>query len=97
MNVIARKALVDFWTANAGAKASLSAWYRIARKADWASFPDVLATFNSADQVKGGKVVFNVGGNNYRLVALMGYRAKRLFVLWVGTHAEYDKINVEEL
>ena len=97
MNVISRKALVDFWTANAVAKAPLSAWYRIARKAVWASFPDVLATFNSADQVKGGKVVFNIGGNNYRLVALMGYRAKRLFILWVGTHAQYDKIDVEEL
>ncbi len=97
MNVIARRTLVEFWTAHPTAEAPLGAWYRIVRKAAWGSFQDVRVTFNSADHVADNKVVFNVGGNNYRLVALIGYRAKRVFVLWVGTHAAYDKIDVKDL
>lgn len=97
MNVIARRALADFWKANPDAAAPLSAWYRIARRARWNSFADVRSTFNSADQVAGSKLVFNIGGNNYRLVVLAAYRTQRLFVLWVGTHAEYDKIDVANL
>lgn len=62
----------------------------------WTSFADLRATFNSADQV-GGKVVFNIGGNNYRLVGLVAYRTQRAFVIWIGTHAEYDRINVANL
>ena len=97
MNVIARRALIGFWTLHPRAEAPLSSWYRITEGAEWRSFSDVWATFNSADNVGGGKVVFNIGGNNYRLVALIGYRAQRLFVLWVGTHAEYDRIDVTTL
>jgi len=97
MNVIARRTLVAFWTRNPGAKAPLTAWHAVTRKAAWSNFAEVRATFNSADQVADNKVVFNIGGNNYRLVGLVGYRAKRVFVLWVGTHAEYDKIDVAEL
>ena len=97
MNVIARRALVSFWTRHPRAEAPLSSWYRIASGAQWRDFGDVRATFNSADHVGNGKVVFNIGGNNYRLVALIGYRAQRLFILWVGTHAEYDRIDVTTL
>jgi len=57
----------------------------------------VRKTFNSADQVADNKVVFNIGGNKYRLIALAAYRSQRLYVLWVGTHADYDKLNVEKI
>jgi mRNA interferase HigB len=97
VNVIARKTLASFWTVNPDAAAPLTAWYRIARRARWNSFADVRKTFNSVDQIAGSKLVFNIGGNNYRLVVLAAYRNQRLFVLWVGTHAEYDKIDVAEL
>lgn len=97
MNVLSRSTLVDFWTKHPTAEAALSAWYRIVRGAPWPSFADVRATFNSADYVADGKVVFNIGGNNFRLVALMGYRTQRIFILWVGTHAEYDRLNVADL
>ena len=97
MNVIARRALASFWKAHPDAAAPLSAWYRIARRARWNSFADVRKTFNSVDQVAGSKLVFNIGGNNYRLVVLAAYRSQRLFVLWVGTHAQYDQIDVAKL
>jgi mRNA interferase HigB len=97
VNVIARRTFVAFWTRNPTAKAPLTAWHAVTRKAVWSSFADVRATFNSADQVANNKIVFNIGGGNYRLVGLVGYRAKRVFVLWIGTHAEYDKIDVGDL
>jgi mRNA interferase HigB len=97
MNVIARRALREFWSANPDAKALLSAWLKVAEKARWGSFKDVRETFSSADLVAGTKLVFNIGGNNYRLVAHVAFQVRTLFVLWIGTHAEYDKIDVGEL
>ena len=97
MNVLSRSTLVDFWTKHPTTQAPLSAWHRIVRGAAWQTFSDVRATFNSADYVADGKVVFNIGGNNFRLVALIGYRTQRVFILWVGTHAEYDRLDVADL
>lgn len=72
-------------------------WYATVSNAAWSNFADVRATFNSADYVSGGKIVFDVGGNKYRVVALIGFRTQRVFILFVGTHAEYDRIDVVEL
>lgn len=72
-------------------------WFTTASDASWKDFSELKRTFNSADYVSGGKVVFDVGGNKYRIVGLIGYRTQRIFVLFVGTHAEYDKITVADL
>ena len=72
-------------------------WYTTAADASWNDFAELKKTFNSADYVAGGKVVFDVGGNKYRLVGLIGFRTKRIFVLFVGTQAEYDRLNVTDL
>ena len=53
--------------------------------------------FNTAEYVSGGKIVFDVGGNKYRIVALIGFRTQRIFILFVGTHANYDRIDVAKL
>lgn len=97
MHVISRKALVDFWESRQGdariAKRDLSTWYKIADKADWANFAALKQSFGSADQV-GHCVVFDVGNNRYRLIALVKYRLSgrgTLFVKKVMDHAEYDK------
>ncbi|MBB1247364.1 type II toxin-antitoxin system HigB family toxin [Rhizobium sp. G21] len=103
MHVIAKSALVKFWESQpAGlpreaAKAALSSWYTTVSDAVWRDFNDLRKTFNSADYVADGKVVFDVGGNKYRVVGLVGYRTKRVFVLFVGTHADYDRISVKDL
>ena len=65
-------------------------WYRITRRADWNSLADVRADFGHADVV-GRRTVFNIHGNSYRLVARVNYESKRVFVLHVLSHAEYDK------
>jgi mRNA interferase HigB len=97
VHVISRRALVAFWQSRTGdariAERDLSAWYKIADKADWANFAALKQTFGSADQV-GHCVVFYVGNNRYRLIALVKYGARgrgTLFVKKVMGHAEYDK------
>lgn len=103
MNVIAKSALVEFWNRQpAGvpqktARAAMMDWYTTASDGRWDHFDDLKKTFNSADYVVDGKVVFDVGGNKYRIVGLVAYRTKRIFVLFVGTHADYDRIDVRAL
>lgn len=97
MRVISRKALVSFWESRKGdaaiARRDLSAWHGITRRANWAHFAALRQTFGSADQV-GHCVVFDVGNNRYRLVALVRYRPAGegiLFIRKVMDHKEYDK------
>ncbi|WP_438752121.1 type II toxin-antitoxin system HigB family toxin [Pararhizobium sp. O133] len=103
MNVIAKSALIKFWNGlpkglpRETAEAALIQWYATASKANWSSFGDLKKTFNSADMVAGNKVIFDVGGNKYRIVGLVAFRSKRIFVLFVGTHAQYDAIDVKSL
>ena len=103
MHVIAKSALVRFWSslpkgrAADAAKAALTEWHTTVQDADWGSFAEVRATFNTADYVKDGKVVFDVGGNKYRIIGLIGFKSKRVFILFVGTHADYEKIDVARL
>ena len=103
MHVIAKSTLVRFWERQpAGAprnaaKAAMTEWYATASKASWSNFSELKKTFNSADIVAGNKVIFDVGGNKYRIVGLVAFRTKRIFVLFVGTHAQYDAIDVAKL
>lgn len=71
----------------------LNTWYDIVKKADWSSFSDVRNTFNSADYVGNNRVIFNIKGNVFRLITLILFRTRTVFILWFGTHAEYDKLN----
>lgn len=75
----------------------MTEWYATASKASWSNFSELKTTFNSADFVAGNKVVFDFGGNKYRIVGLVAFRSKRIFVLFVGTHAQYDAIEVNKL
>lgn len=103
MRVIAKSALVKFWECQprgreqAAARAAMIEWHTTISDAAWSNFAEVKATFNTADYVGDGKIVFDVGGNKYRIVGLIGFRTQRVFILFVGTHAQYDKIKVSEL
>ena len=90
MHVISRKKLRDFWTKHPQAKGPLNAWYKIAKKARWEKFADVRNDYASADAV-GRFVVFNVGGNKYRIIAEINYGRQKVFIRHVFTHGEYDK------
>jgi len=90
MHVISRKALRVFWTANPQAEGPLKAWFKIVDAASWGSFAEMRRTFPSADLV-GRCTVFNVGGNNYRLVAVIHYNRGKIYIRRVMKHQEYDR------
>ena len=92
MRVISRKKLREFWEKHPASEAALSHWYKVVEKSDWTKFADVRSTFNSADQV-GKFVVFNVGGNNYRVRAEVFYDEPIVLIREVLTHAEYTAAN----
>ena len=90
MHVISKKKFREFWEVHPRAQAPLEDWYRAVKVAEWEKFADVRETFSSADQV-GKFTVFNIGGNKYRLIAVIHFNRGIVFVRHVLTHAEYDK------
>lgn len=92
MHVIAKPALVEFWTRHPDSEGSLQAWYRTMEGEVFADFNDLRATFASADYL-GGLTVFNIGGNKYRLIAVIHYNRRKVFIRAVLTHSEYDRGN----
>jgi mRNA interferase HigB len=97
MNVVALRTLRAFWTKHPVAKAPLAAWYAIVKAAEWRSPQDIRDQFNSADFVGDNRVIFDIGGNKYRLVARVSYTFKQVLVKFVGTHKEYDRIDPETI
>jgi mRNA interferase HigB len=95
MRVIAKRTLVQFYRRYADAQAPLEAWHDITQKAHWLSPQDVKSQFAHASICANNRVVFNIGGNKYRLVAEIQYHASIVWVKFVGTHAMYDQIDVE--
>ena len=97
MRVIARSTLRAFWTqrGHRDAEQSLRAWHREAEVADWSTSADVKRQFGSASILRSGRVVFNIAGNKYRLVVAIRYDLKIVFIRFVGTHSQYDQIDVE--
>jgi mRNA interferase HigB len=92
MRVISVKKLREFWTDTPyrAAESPLRTWYQTVRAADWTCFADVRKTYTTADQV-GNKVVFDIGGNKYRLIVVIDYEGHKVFVRHVLDHEEYDK------
>lgn len=93
MQVIAKRTLKLFWLRHPQAEIPLRNWFAIVDKADWQRPGDVKAAFGATvDFVEDNRVVFDIAGNKYRLVAHVAYRYRRVLVKFVGTHKEYDKI-----
>ncbi|MFH0727145.1 MAG: type II toxin-antitoxin system HigB family toxin [Pseudomonadota bacterium] len=95
MRIIAKKALLDYWTKVSAAKSELEAWYAEAKSADWAMPADVKAKYGNASILKEGRVVFNICGNKHRLVVRINYDYRTIYVRFLGTHDEYDRINAQ--
>ena len=93
MRVIKKRTLVEYYTKNPQAKDALEDWYVKTEDADWHNFADIRNTFNSVDYVGNQHYVFNIKGNDFRLVVVIKFTPQQVFIRFVGTHAEYDKIN----
>ena len=97
MRIIAKRTLKKFWERSEyrDSRGPLESWYAEALRASWSSPKVVKAQFRSASICAGNRVVFNIAGNKYRLVVEMQYRAEIVWVKFIGTHAQYDRIDVE--
>lgn len=90
MHIITRKRILEFGQKHSEAERPLDRWYRIAKRTNFESFPDLRRTFRSADQV-GKLTVFNIGGNRFRLVTYIVYAKKRIYIRDILTHTDYDR------
>ena len=92
VRVFSRATLVDFWLQHPDAETSLRLWFSIVEKASWSGPAEVKAHFGSADFLAGNRIVFNIKGNTYRLIVQVKY-GPLFLVRFVGTHAEYDRVD----
>ncbi len=99
MRVIAKKTLREFFEQPIyrDSKISLEAWHHEVLKADWSNPNEIKIQYKSASIVGHNKVVFNICGNKYRLIVKINYFAKIVYIKFIGTHKQYDKINVDNL
>jgi mRNA interferase HigB len=97
MHVISRRQLVQCWEKHPDSKSTLAAWFKEAEHAHWNSPPDIKARYRSADFLPDNRVVFNVKGNDYRLIVKIHYNTGAVYIRFVGTHDEYDRINAETI
>ena len=99
MRIISKRTLREFYEQPnyKDSKASIEAWHSEVSKANWKTPNDIKLKYKNASIVGDNKVVFNIAGNKYRLIVKINYPAQIVFVKFIGTHKEYDKIKVEEL
>ena len=93
MRIIALRTLREFWERHPQAETSLRAWYAEASRADWKTPADIKAAHRNASFLPNGRAVFNIRGNDHRLVVAVRFATGLMFVRFVGTHAEYDRID----
>ena len=100
MRIISKSTLVEYYTKEPKAKTALEEWYEKTKKSEWTCFAksewtcfaDIKNTFNSVDAVGNQRYVFNIKGNDYRLIVLIQFTPKTVYIRFVGTHEEYDAI-----
>jgi mRNA interferase HigB len=97
LRIISKKALIVFYNSHPDAEIALKVWYAEAKRARWKNFNELKQQFYSASIVGNGRVVFNIKGNDYRLVAKIDFEWQILFVRFIGTHREYDKIDASKV
>jgi mRNA interferase HigB len=97
MRVFAKKILREFWDKQADSEGQLKTWYKEASKANWVSPVDIKSEYPKASIHKYRKVIFNICGNKYRLIVRINYKRGWVFILFIGTHSEYDQIDVDKI
>ena len=95
--IFSKGTLRDYWEKHADCEQYLKTWYDTAMNADWKSPSDVKKTYSPASILKGGRMVFNIKGNSYRLVTTINFEKQWMFIRFIGTHTEYDKIDAETI
>jgi len=97
MQIIALGTLRDFWDRHPDAEIPLRSWYANASRADWRKPADIKAAYRSASFIANNRVVFNIKGNDYRLVAAVHYNRGMMFIRFIGRHREYDRTDAKTI
>jgi mRNA interferase HigB len=97
MRVISKRVLKEFWEIHSDSEDQLKSWYHEAIKAIWKSPRDIKSGYPKASILKSGRVIFNICGNNYRLVVKINYIRQWVFIRFIGTHDEYEKVDVDNI
>ena len=97
MVVISYRTIREYTDNNEDVEDQLNNWYTITEKSDWANFNEMRQIFNSVDSVGNDLYVFNIKGNDYRLIVRIIFRVRTIYIKFIGTHKEYDKVNLEDL
>ena len=97
MRIVAKRTLREFWERHPDARAPLEHWYQQVRRANWDTPAEVTAQWPRSSIVGRNRVVFRIRGNQYRLVVEIFYPGRQVFIKFIGTHAEYDRVNVAEV
>ncbi len=97
MRIIAKKILRDFWEVHPDCEQQLKAWYQGTSKAEWEDPNKIKLEYPGASFLADNRVVFNIKGNHYRLIVKINYDYQMIWIRFVGTHAEYDKINAKTI
>lgn len=92
MRIVTYKRIKEFSEIHANAENSLNFWYHTVRAKEWNNLNEIKQTFNSVDYVGHNRYVFNIKGNDYRLIAIISFKAKKVYIRFIGTHSDYDKI-----
>ena len=93
MRIFIHKTLVDYYKQHPDAKTALEDWYNKTKDAEWSNYAEMKSTFNSVDSVGNKRYVFNIKGNSYRLAVIVLFIPKHVYIRFIGTHTEYDKVD----
>ena len=97
MRVIAKKILRAFWESHSGCEQQLKSWFHEASNPEWRNPSEIKKEYPSASILNDNRIVFNIKGNNYRLIVKINYDYQMVWIRFIGTHGEYDKINAKEI
>lgn len=97
MRVIAKKILREFWEKNPDCEQQLKSWYREAERGEWKNSNEVKKAYPSASILKDNRVVFNIKGNNYRLIVRINFQYQMIWIRFMGTHKEYDRVDANKI
>ena len=97
LRVIAKKILREFWEKHSDSEQQLKSWYQEADKGTWKSLNELKSEYPSASVLEDNRVCFNIKGNNYRLIVKINFNYQMMWIRFIGTHAEYDKIDANKI
>lgn len=97
MVIIKRKTLYDYGRQYPEAGKAIGEWAEKAENADWSNFSELKNSFGSVDYAGDNRYIFNIKGNQYRLVVMIFFSVRTIYIRWFGTHKEYDKIDVSKV